>query len=156
MRSTLALLLLVGSSPGMPVMAQDNITDEARVLALDDEERRATLARDLATLERLWSMQFTVNAPNNRVVAGRQAVLDTFVHSGVIDFAQFQRTNEHVLADGSYVFIMGVETVTPRSNAPSAGLEAGRTIKRRFTNVWKNENGTWRLFARHANVISNP
>jgi hypothetical protein len=24
---------------------------------------------------------------------------------------------------------------------------------RRFTTIWKNEIGTWRLFVRHANVI---
>ena len=48
---------------------------------------------------------------------------------------------------------MGLETVTPKNDAPSVGLTAGRTIQRRFTNVWKNENGVWRLFARHANVI---
>jgi hypothetical protein len=54
------------------------------------------------------------------------------------------------------VFIMGRETVDPRSDTPGAGLVAGRTIKRRFTNIWKNEDGTWRLFARHANVIPSP
>lgn len=31
----------------------------------------------------------------------------------------------------------------PVADAPAAGLVAGRTTKRRFTNVWKNEGGTW-------------
>jgi hypothetical protein len=43
--------------------------------------------------------------------------------------------------------------VKPNRDAPSAGLVAGQTVERRFTNIWKNEAGTWRLFARHANVI---
>src|SRR5207248_156345 len=47
----------------------------------------------------------------------------------------------------------GLETVEPVSDAPSAGLVAGRTITRRFTNIWRNEAGTWRLFVRHANVL---
>jgi hypothetical protein len=34
---------------------------------------------------------------------------------------------------------MGLGTVKPLSDAPAAGLIAGRTIKRRFTNIWKNE-----------------
>jgi hypothetical protein len=46
--------------------------------------------------------------------------------------------------------------VQPISDAPSAGLVAGQAIKRDFTNVWKNEAGTWRLFVRHANVIPGP
>ena len=34
-----------------------------------------------------------------------------------------------------------------------AGLQAGATIRRRFTNIWRNESGTWRLYWRHANVM---
>ena len=143
-------------SLGVIAMAQNGSQDEERVRALDDQERVATRSRDLATMERLWSEQLTVNAPNNRVVVGRRAVLDTFVHSGIINFKTFDRQIEFIRADGRFVFIMGLETVTPLSDAPSAGLVAGRTITRRFTNIWKNEGGTWRLFARHANVIPSP
>ena len=84
---------------------------------------------------------------------GRRAVLDTFVRAGVINFSTFERQIEFIRADGPFVIIMGSETVVPIGDAPSAGLVAGRTIKRRFTNIWKNEAGTWRIFARHANVI---
>ena len=143
-------------SLGVIAMAQNWSQDEERVRALDDQERVATRSRDLPTMERLWSEQLTVNAPNNRVVVGRRAVLDTFVHSGIINFKTFDRQIEFIRADGGFVFIMGLETVTPLSDAPSAGLVAGRTITRRFTNIWKNEEGTWRLFARHANVIPSP
>ena len=71
----------------------------------------------------------------------------------MINFATFERQIEFIRVDGPYVFIMGLETVQPLSDAPSAGLVAGQTIRRRFTNIWKNEDGTWRLFVRHANVI---
>ena len=134
-------------------MAQSRNSVEDQIRALDDAERRATLARDVAAIERLLSPDFFVNAPNNRVVVGREAMLDVFVRSGIIDFGQFDRTIEHVHVDSDFVFVMGLETVTPKNDAPSAGLTAGRTIQRRFTNIWKNEDGVWRLFARHANVI---
>jgi ketosteroid isomerase-like protein len=136
-------------------MTQDRTSDEEHVRSLDDQERIAALKRDLPALERLWSDQFTVNAPNNQVVVGKRAVLDTFVRAGVVNFSMFERRIEFIRADGSFVIIMGLETVQPIGDAPSAGLVAGRIIKRRFTNVWKNEAGTWRLFARHANVIPN-
>jgi ketosteroid isomerase-like protein len=142
-------------STGMVAIAQDRGADEAQVRALDDQERIAALKRDLPALQRLWSEQLTVNAPNNQVVVGRQAVLDTFVHSGIINFGRFERQYEFVRADGALVFLMGLETLEPLSDAPSAGLVAGRTVRRRFTNIWKKEDGTWRLFARHANVIPN-
>jgi ketosteroid isomerase-like protein len=134
-------------------MAQVQTADELRVRALDDEEREAALHRDIPALERLWSDQFLLNAPNNKVVVGKQAVLDAFVHSGVINFSKFERQIESIRADGPFVIIMGLETVQPIADAPSAGLAAGQVIKRRFTNIWKNEGGTWRLYVRHANVI---
>ena len=59
----------------------------------------ATLNRDLPAIERLWSEDLTVNAPNNRVVVGRRAVLDTFVHAGIINFSVFERRIEHIRAD---------------------------------------------------------
>lgn len=147
--------MLVGFVQGSIVMAQERETDEQRVRALDDQERIAARERDLAALERLWSEHFTVNAPNNEVVVGRQAVLDTFVHSGIIDFETFDRRIEFIRAEGPFVIIMGLETVKPRTDAPGAGLAAGRTIERRFTNIWRKEGATWRLFARHANVITS-
>ena len=110
-------------------MAQNRSADEELVRALDDQERVATLNRDLPAIERLWSEDLTVNAPNNRVVVGRRAVLDTFVHAGIINFSLFERRIEHIRADGPYVFIMGLETVKPTRDAPSAGLVAGETVE---------------------------
>ena len=133
-------------------MSQDRGSDEQHVCSLDDQERIAALKRDVPALERLWSEQLAVNAPNNQVVVGKRAVLDTFVGAGVINFSRFERHIEFVRADGDFVIIMGLETVQPVGDAPGAGLVAGRTVERRFTNIWKNEAGVWRLFARHANV----
>src|SRR5262249_322428 len=134
-------------------MTQDRNLDEERVRSLDDQERMATLERNVPALERLWSEDFTVNAPNNQVVVGRRAVLESFGAWGVINFARFERQFEFIRGDGGFVVIRGLETVQQISDAPAVGLAAGHTIERRFTNVWKNEAGSWRLFARHANVI---
>ena len=153
MKTTLAFLVIFSMAPGSVAMAQDRTADEQRVSALDEEERVAALKRDVPALERLWSDQFILNAPNNHVVVGRRAVLDAFLRSGIINFSKFERQTEFIRADGSFVIIMGLETVQPIDDAPSAGLVAGQLIKRRFTNIWKNEAGTWRLFVRHANVI---
>ena len=135
-------------------MAQDRSVDENVVRGLDNEERLAALKRDLPALDRLWSDEFTVNAPNNQVVVGRRAVLDTFVRAGVINFSVFERQIEFVRVDGLFVIVMGLETVQPIADAPTAGLVAGQTIRRRFTNIWKNEGGTRRLSLRYANVIA--
>lgn len=153
MRQLATLLLIFGPLSGATIMAQTHGTVQEHVRSLDDQERLAALRRDTAALERLWSNEFVVNAPNNQVVVGRRAVLDTFVRAGVINFSTFERQIEFIHVDGPYVVIMGLETVVPLGDAPSAGLAAGRAVKRRFTNIWRNEGGTWRLYIRHANVI---
>lgn len=135
-------------------MPQHRNSDEQLVLLLDDQERMAALNRDGPALEKLWSDEFILNAPNNQVVVGKGAVLETFVRAGIINFSTFERQIELVRADGAFVIVMGLETVQPVSSAPSAGLVAGQVIRRRFTNIWRNESGTWRLFVRHANVIA--
>jgi ketosteroid isomerase-like protein len=129
------------------------MSDEETVRKLDDQERAAALKRDVPTLERLWSDQLTVNAPNNAVVMGKRAVMETFVHSGIINFSSFERKIEFSRIDGDFGIIMGLETLKSINDAPSVGLVAGQEVRRRFTNIWKKEAGTWRLFARHANVI---
>lgn len=86
MKIGLAFLVLVSLPLGMVVMAKNHSADEELVRRLDDQERIATLNRDLPAIDRLWSEELTVNAPNNRVVVGKRAVLDTFVQSGIINF----------------------------------------------------------------------
>jgi ketosteroid isomerase-like protein len=151
---TLLLIVLLACLDSHLLRAQQTATEEQAVRSRDDRERLAALQRDVRALEGLWSEHFTVNAPNNRVVVGRQANLDTFVKSGIINFSSFDRAIEFVRVDGDFATVMGMETVVARSDAPSAGLKVGQAVKRRFTNIWKKEAGTWRLYWRHANVIT--
>jgi ketosteroid isomerase-like protein len=147
------LTMLAGLAACNVAMAQDRQSDVEVVRALDDQERVAALTRNVPALERLWAEDFVVNAPNNQVVVGREAVLDTFVRAGVINFSSFERRIEFSRVDGPYVVLMGLETIVPISSSPGAGLVAGQVITRRFTNIWRNEGGAWRLTARHANVF---
>lgn len=142
------LLLVLGFATWPAIQAQDRSSDEETVRSLDDQERTAVLNRDHAMLERLWSDRFTVNGPSDQVVPGKGAVLD-LVQRGVIHYSSFERRIEFIRIDGDLGIIMGVETVQPIGDAPFAG----QTVHRRFTNIWRKEAGTWRMIARHANVI---
>jgi ketosteroid isomerase-like protein len=143
----------VALGPWTSLWGQGAVSDEELVRSRDDQERTAALGRDVAALELLWSDEFTVNAPNNTVSIGKRAAIDAFVRAGVINFSSFERQIEFIRVDGDFAFIMGLETVVPVSDAPAFGLFAGQPVQRRFTNIWKKEGDTWRLFARHANVI---
>ena len=152
-RTTAAVLLVLVACRSI-TPRETGVADEQAVRALDDQERLAALNRDIPSLERLWSEHFTVNAPNNQVVVGRQRNLDIFVRGGIINFSSFERTIEFIAIDEPFAVIMGLETVVPRSDAPSAGLVAGQPVRRRFSNIWKREGSTWRLYWRHANVLA--
>jgi ketosteroid isomerase-like protein len=149
--TTLLLLLsCVTACAGAQASGPDSAV-EATVRALDDQERLAALNQDFAALERLWSEHFIVNAPSNQILPNRSAVLDYF-RKGMTTRSSFERSIEQVRVDGDIAIVMGAETLKPTGKAPLAG----QTVHRRFTNVWKKEGDTWRLWARHANVIPTP
>lgn len=122
--------------------------DEAAIRSLENEERLAVLNRDLASLEELWSDRLLVNAPGNRVSPSRDVPLG-LVQAGVIHYTAFERGIEALRIDGDIAVVMGAETIEPTGKAP----HAGQTLQRRFTHVWKRDGETWRLIARHANVL---
>jgi hypothetical protein len=61
--------------------------------------------------------------------------------------------SDEALVRSLEALIMGLETLMPNVDAPHTGLVARQAVKRRFTNIWKRDDATWRLHIRHANVI---
>lgn len=129
------------------VQAQDTTgVDEETIRSLEEQERMGVLNQDLQALEQLWSEHFMVNSPFNKVAPNRGVVLDIF-RQGLAHYTSFDRSIENIRIDGDMAIVMGAETVQPTGNAP----RAGETIQRRFTHLWKQEGGKWRLVMRHAN-----
>lgn len=153
-----ALSLVLASAPTSQISAQAPASggagapaqgkDTAVVRSLEEQERTAVLNRDFATLERIWSEHFMVNAPMNVVAPNRAVVLDIF-RQGLAHYSSFERRIENLRLDGDLAFVMGSEIVTPIEKAPLAG----QTVERRFTHVWQKKGGAWRLVARHANNV---
>jgi ketosteroid isomerase-like protein len=146
-RTGLSFLLLLGLGACMGAPAQRDIPDEEAVRSLDDQEHVAILKQDQPALERLFSDQVVVNAPSNQVAIGKRAVLALIQAA---PRSSFEHNVEFIRVDGDIAIIMGAETLQPIGDAP----RAGQTVQRRFTNIWRKEAGTWRLLARHSNVIA--
>jgi ketosteroid isomerase-like protein len=124
------------------------ISEEDTIRQLEEEERQAVLQQDLAALERLWVEEFIVNNPRNQISSSREAVL-VLVKQGLIHYEAFERRIEAIRFSGDIAIVMGAETVEPIEDAP----RAGGTVERRFTNIWRKQDSTWRMIARHASVI---
>jgi ketosteroid isomerase-like protein len=142
--SAILLLLAVHSN----AQNADKAIEEA-IRELEKKEHTAMLNKDAITLQQLWAADFMVNAPFNRVTMGSQEVID-LVKKGAISYSSFTRNIEQVMVKGDMVITMGSEEVVPNGDSP----DAGKTIKRRYTNIWTRQNNSWRLTARHANEIS--
>lgn len=123
------------------------IEDDIR--QLDQMEVKAVLEKDTAALLKLWDKDFVVNAPDNKVNFAGKTTLDRPVLTR--NRQVFTRDVEHVIVRGNTAFSMGSETVSPDGDQENTG----KIIKRRYTNIWMNTGGQWKLMARHANVICN-
>lgn len=128
---------------------RNNLKVEAEIRVLEDKEHKAMLKQDATTLQQVWALDFMVNAPFNRVTLGSKEVID-LVKNGVIRYSSFTRNIEQFMVKKDMVITMGSEEVVPVGDIPNAG----KTIKRRYTNIWTKQNGAWKLTARHANEIS--
>lgn len=120
---------------------------EAEIRKLEEMEVKAVLAKDSVTLLKLWDTAFVVNAPDNAIYFAGKTTLDRPVLRAAR--TAFTRQVEQVIIRGFVVITMGSETVIPAGDQ----LNAGQTVKRRYTNIWMRKDNEWKLVARHANVI---
>jgi hypothetical protein len=127
--------------------ANDNESGVAIVRKLSDDEAAAFLRRDAGALSGMWSDELVVTNPLNNVVT-KQQVLE-MVRSGFLIITSYSRKVEYEKKYGDIVILVGAEEVVWGGRMPNAG----KSEKLRFTAVWRNENGTWREVARHANII---
>lgn len=121
---------------------------QATIKRLDLAHAQAIFKGDAVALDSLMDDDVTVNHPTNRIVKEKKELLD-LIKQGIIRYTFFERSPETFLFFKDMAVVMGSEVVTPSKGAPNAG----KTIQRRYTNIWMNKNGKWRLTVRHANNI---
>jgi ketosteroid isomerase-like protein len=146
---SLLSLLLACSLPVSAAQSEEGLAaKEKTIRSLEEQERLAVLKEDVPALERLWSEQLIVNNPQNEISADRGVVLDR-VKRGLIRYSQFERRIESIRFNEGLAIVMGSETVVRKGDAAGAT----QPVRRRFTNIWRQSGPTWRMIARHANVV---
>jgi ketosteroid isomerase-like protein len=126
-------------------LAQQNVETEIR--NLEHRMDQAILAGDIETLKTIWVFDFTVNSPFNNIVLNRDTVFSR-ISTGVINYSSLTKNIEKVLIKKDMIITMGQEDLVHK--------ETNQHIKRRFTNIWlKQDDGTWKMAARHANIMCN-
>ncbi len=125
--------------------AKQNDALEQEIRKLEQAQVDALLRNDLVAMERTWAKDYIVNNPFSQAANASQGP----IRAGTLTYSSFIREIERVLFHGKTVIVMGQETVGPSGTSP----DTGKTINRRFTNVWMKKNGKWLLTARQASVI---
>lgn len=128
--------------------AQDEAILRDEIKRLDMAHARAIFQGDAAALDTLMDDDVTVNHPTNRIVNEKKELLN-LIQQGVIRYTSFERFPEKFLFFQDMVIVMGGEIVVPAKGAPNAG----KSLERRYTNIWMNRDGRWRLTVRHANNV---
>ena len=143
----LMLLALILISTAFPVVYSQSENEkqliEAEVRKLDSLHAAAVLSGDLKEMDKYWTKDFMVTNPFNEIDNADR------IRSGAMTYGSFQRISEGARVHGNTVIIMGKEIVVPKGKSP----DAGKTINRRYTNIWMKLEGQWRLVARQASVI---
>lgn len=128
--------------------AYSQTTEELEVRKLEDAQRQAFMKKDTAALFKLFSPNFVVNAPTNKITTLQE--LMQLMRQGAVDMERFERITEKVTINNNIAIAMGNETLHPTGKMPNAG----KTVKRRYTNIWMKNEGGWQLAARQSTIIS--
>ncbi len=146
MKQLLTLLTICLTFTSGILLAQD--PREAEIRRLENFERESVLKGDSAVLfDKIWSPDMVVNTPANIVgtVEGTKAHL----RSGNLNYLSFERNIEKITFNDNVAIVMGGEIIKPQGHQ----LNAGKTVTRRFTNIWLYKNNSWSIIARQATII---
>ncbi len=121
---------------------------ETEIRNLEKMEAEAFAKKDTSTLLKLFSTNLVVNSPLNRVATLPDVM--NLIRAGKIDVASVEKIIEKITFVENIAIVMGHDIVTPQG----AMDNAGKTVTRRYTDIWMKDKTGWRLTARQATIIS--
>lgn len=113
----------------------------AAALAARARMDEAAIKRDMVQIKALLAPEIVLNGPNNRI-NDRPTILAN-IAAGTVNHGSLDRTVEYASERGSDVILMGEEITT---------YEDKRVRKRRFTDIWTETPGGWKIVLRQATV----
>jgi ketosteroid isomerase-like protein len=146
-RVSRALAAGVGIAIGLAASARAAESWESEIRAAEEKHVRAFLEEDAAAIDAMLSNDFVVNSPLNSVVEKKPLL--GMVRSGALTISEFAQDIETMRRFGDVVFVMGADRVVWVAPSPNAG----KTHRRRFTDVWRLEGGRWVFIARQATLL---
>lgn len=118
----------------------------AEVIASVEKLDAALVSDDRAVFAAVMSPELVVNNPQNGISKPGDAVARNA--AGRISYDSYERTIEYAGTRGTFVLLMGGETVVAKGTT--------ERVYRRFTDLWQPTSDGWRLSARQATIVVAP
>ena len=123
------------------------LSEEAVIRSIENTEREALLKGDTTMLLKLLSPDVVVNNPENTIVTFEQ--IKERIRTGKINYSSLERIIENISLVENIAIVMGKEIVTLQEVTKNTG----KTVTRRFTNIWMKTEIGWKLTARQTTII---
>src|SRR5436305_11432447 len=146
MRQILAIAVVAFSAAAIASGQEQSAVRDPKSIAehirkLDKERIQAQIHGDVAALKRIYANDFIGVGPSGTVRTKPQVISD--FTSGDLKFQSITTNDVQVRVYGDTAVETGLSTMI--------GQDKGKTVPRdtRFTRVWVNQQGHWRLVANH-------
>lgn len=128
----------------------------AEVLSLQERMADAALRGEGEAFAEFLSMDFVAMDPSN-AIRHRDDLIALF-SSRQVAYTSVGTTIDYAAQLGpDLVVVMGMESTTQTSVPPGTSIAAAATrgtLRRRFTNLFRREDGVWRLLVKQSTVVS--
>ena len=121
---------------------------ETEIRRLDSAQKEAYFKHDTIALFKFFAPDVIVHGPSNRIETLEDLLVR--IRRGGSDREYYDRVIEKVTFYENIAVVMGNETTKPTGIADNAG----KKVKRRFTNVWMKSKKSWQMVARQSTIIS--
>ena len=139
------MVVLLGMFHNVSLAQQDK---ESEIKNLENIEGEAWVKKDSLTLFKLFAPDLVVNSPLNKVV--NLEILKMLMRTGKVDISSSEKKIDKVSFIRDMAVVMGSDIVTPQGVMDNAG----KTVTRRYTDVWIKGADGWHLTIRQATIIS--
>jgi ketosteroid isomerase-like protein len=145
---TLLLSVLVSAYADVEIDTESAAVNT--VLAIQDQLHEFGIAGDAKAFGALISADFVASDPSNTIRHRDEIV--ALVSSGRLRYESIETSIDYARQIGDdLVVIIGTES-TLQSDLES--VATSHKLKRRFTNVYRKENGEWRLLIKQSTIIA--
>lgn len=141
-----------GGASGRSGVGVEDKQAEAEIRRLYDREHELLLQRDFAAQERFYPDDFVVTNPFSMFI-DKPRVIER-LRADIIKYSTYERRYDYFRRYGDTMVVVGSEMVVPTPDAKR--LDAGKTVHRRFTEMWVWRDGGWQKVVRHASNITEP